>query len=42
MLAAVHSVVQQGVEAYPANKREEWVVSWPGQVVLLVTAIFWT
>ena len=31
-----------GVAAYAAQPREQWVLEWPGQVVLAVTAIFWT
>jgi hypothetical protein len=42
MVDSVHAVIAQGIAAYPATPRHEWVLRWPGQVVLAVTAIFWT
>ena len=42
MVAALHDVTAQAVEAYATTPRIEWVLHWPGQVVLVVTAIFWT
>ena len=42
MLESLQEVCQKSIEAYPQNERVKWVVEWPGQVVLLVSAIFWT
>ncbi|CAD7701708.1 unnamed protein product [Ostreobium quekettii] len=42
MVESVQEVCCQGVEAYPTKPRAQWVLEWPGQVVLVVTAIFWT
>jgi dynein heavy chain, axonemal len=42
MFESVHAAVAQGLAVYPAQKRHEWVLQWPGMVVLVVTAIFWT
>jgi hypothetical protein len=42
MFESVHAAVAQGIGEYPARKRHEWVLQWPGMVVLVVTAIFWT
>ena len=42
MVESVREVCSQGLKAYPATPREQWVLQWPGQVVLTVTAIFWT
>ena len=32
----------QGIEAYATKDRADWVLEWPGMVVLVVTALFWT
>ena len=42
MLEALHAVAAQAVAAYPTIPRLDWLLQWPGQIVLVVTAIFWT
>lgn len=42
MVESVQEVCRQGLEAYPATPRTSWVLQWPSQVVLAVSAIFWT
>lgn len=42
MVESVREVCRQGVVSYPTVERERWVLEWPGQVVLVVTAIYWT
>lgn len=42
MVEAVQDVCRQGVAAYACSPRTSWVLAWPGQVVLAVSAIFWT
>ncbi|XP_072136530.1 dynein axonemal heavy chain 12 isoform X2 [Mobula birostris] len=42
MLRSVHDVIDQSRQDYPERKRTEWVISWPGQVVICVSQIFWT
>jgi len=42
MVSSVHDVVRRGMERYPEQERHEWVLEWPGAVVLVVTAMFWT
>ncbi len=43
MFEAVHDVTGRGIAAFAAGKpRHEWVLEWPGMVVLVVTAVFWT
>lgn len=42
MVESLRDVCGQGVAAYPGRPREAWVLDWPGQVILVVSAIFWT
>ncbi|KAF5843854.1 dynein heavy chain, N-terminal region 2-domain-containing protein [Dunaliella salina] len=42
MFEAVHDVTARGIQSFPAFPRHEWVLEWPGMVVLVVTAIYWT
>lgn len=42
MVDSIREVCLQGVESFPTKQRSQWVLEWPGQVVLVVTAIFWT
>ena len=42
MFESVHDATVRGVEAYTQTPRIDWIVQWPGMVVLVVTAIFWT
>jgi hypothetical protein len=42
MVESVHEMCGQGISSYPTVPRAAWVLQWPGQVVLVVTHIFWT
>lgn len=42
MMISVQKVVEKAYHAYPTKPREQWVLDWPGQVVLCVAQIFWT
>ncbi|KXS15928.1 hypothetical protein M427DRAFT_111568 [Gonapodya prolifera JEL478] len=42
MLASMRSVTQESLTAYKESAREQWVLGWPGQVVLTVSQIYWT
>ncbi|XP_055994863.1 dynein axonemal heavy chain 3 [Sorex fumeus] len=42
MLASLREVIRQGIEAYVKVPRNQWVLQWPGQVVICVSSIFWT
>ncbi|KAJ1562107.1 Dynein heavy chain 7, axonemal, partial [Cladochytrium tenue] len=42
MLESVKSIIGEAFNAYTTKPREQWVLDWPGQVVLCVSSIFWT
>ncbi|XP_062266298.1 dynein axonemal heavy chain 3 [Platichthys flesus] len=42
MLKSVRHVISQGVTQYSEVPRKEWVLQWPGQVVICASSIFWT
>uniref|UniRef100_A0A8D0V2V3 AAA+ ATPase domain-containing protein n=1 Tax=Sus scrofa TaxID=9823 RepID=A0A8D0V2V3_PIG len=42
MLASMREVIRLGIEAYAQVPRNQWVLQWPGQVVICVSSIFWT
>ena len=42
MKLSLQEVMSEAVTAYPQNPRTEWVLSWPGQVVLASSIIYWT
>lgn len=42
MKLSLRDVTKQAVEAYDVNARTQWVLNWPGQVVLAASAIHWT
>ena len=39
---SIKEVLRASVAAYDATPRTEWVQSWPGQVVLAASQVFWT
>ena len=42
MFSSIHQQTQLGLEDYAGKERHEWVLQWPGMVVLVVTGMFWT
>ncbi|XP_055941760.1 dynein axonemal heavy chain 3-like [Argiope bruennichi] len=42
MLFSLKDVIGKSLEAYPNVPRTEYVLSWPGQVVICVSSVFWT
>lgn len=42
MVDSVRLVISKSIEAYASQPRRQWVLHWPGQVVLCVSSIYWT
>uniref|UniRef100_A0A8C5QWI6 Dynein axonemal heavy chain 3 n=3 Tax=Leptobrachium TaxID=161697 RepID=A0A8C5QWI6_9ANUR len=42
MLSSMRQVIQDGIEGYVEVPRKQWVLQWPGQVVICVSSIYWT
>ena len=42
MLTSLRQVIKESVAAYPKTQRDQWVLEWPGQVVLCGSSIYWT
>ena len=42
MFDSIHNVTSEGLLAYTTKPRDQWVLDWPGMVVLVVTAVNWT
>ena len=42
MRETVKAEIRKAFDAYSVSKRSEWVIEWPGQVVICVGSMFWT
>ena len=42
MKLSLREVMGKAVKAYPLQPREEWVLNWPGQVVIASSTVHWT
>ena len=42
MKLSLREVMGKAVAAYPTTKRTDWVLQWPGQIVLAASQIHWT
>eukprot|EP00946_MAST-07B_sp_MAST-7B-sp1_P004725 g4725.t1 len=42
MRKSVAESIRSSIEAYALASRTDWIVKWPGQVVLCVTQLYWT
>ena len=42
MFDSIHNVTGEGLKAYTSKPRDQWVLDWPGMVVLVCTAVNWT
>ena len=42
MISSIRKVIIDSMAGYPHTPRNQWVLQWPGQVVLCVSSMFWT
>ncbi|XP_020624937.1 dynein heavy chain 12, axonemal-like [Orbicella faveolata] len=42
MLVSIRDIIERAVQAYATDDRKVWVLSWPGQIVICVSQIYWT
>jgi dynein heavy chain len=42
MLTSMREIIARSVVAYAETRRRDWVLAWPGQVVICGDSIFWT
>lgn len=42
MCKSVKRVVHEAIVDYTQTPRKEWILKWPGQVIIVVSQIFWT
>ncbi|OCT61613.1 dynein heavy chain 3, axonemal [Xenopus laevis] len=42
MLSSMRQVIRDGIDGYVEVPRKQWVLQWPGQVVICVSSIYWT
>lgn len=42
MKNSIKNVMAEAVRSYSQTKRIDWVLDWPGQVVLACDLIYWT
>ncbi|KAL2653371.1 hypothetical protein R1flu_021499 [Riccia fluitans] len=42
MRTSLQDVCRRAYEAYPISDRVQWIVDWPGQIVLAVSQMYWT
>lgn len=42
MISSLRKVIIDSKNGYPSTPRNQWVLQWPGQVILCVSSMFWT
>lgn len=42
MRSSLRDVTRKAYEAYIVSERVPWIVTWPGQVVLCISSMYWT
>jgi hypothetical protein len=42
MKRTLHKIAEESLEAYARSERSQWILQWPGQIVLNCSQIYWT
>lgn len=42
MKRTMHRLAGEALEAYATTNREQWLLEWPGQLVLNCSQVYWT
>ena len=42
MIISLKDVMSKAVVAYTQDPRRDWVLQWPGQVVIAASTVYWT
>ncbi|CAF5056665.1 unnamed protein product, partial [Rotaria socialis] len=42
MLLSIRMIIKESLVAYATRDRKQWVLEWPGQVVICSSQVYWT
>ncbi|KAK3752207.1 hypothetical protein QZH41_008048 [Actinostola sp. cb2023] len=42
MLISINDIIERSVQGYATTDRKDWVLNWPGQIVICASQIYWT
>ncbi|CAF4535728.1 unnamed protein product, partial [Rotaria magnacalcarata] len=42
MLLSIRMIIKESLVAYATRDRKQWVLEWPGQVVICASQVYWT
>ena len=42
MLLSIRMIIKEALAAYETRERKQWVLEWPGQVVICASQVYWT
>ncbi|CAF4055950.1 unnamed protein product, partial [Adineta steineri] len=42
MLLSIRMIIKEALDAYESRERKQWVLEWPGQIVICASQVYWT
>ena len=42
MLTSIRMIIKEALAAYTTRDRKQWVLEWPGQIVICASQVYWT